>query len=102
MAKVCSFGQQKRQGTKELKKFVETVETNTDRSINEITEIEHSTGRRNYVTMTIKTDGTNKKFIVDAVSPVTKIPPDKEIIIGKKKITVTRKYQDVNKNEAEF
>ena len=52
--------------------------------------------------MTITNDGTEKKFIVDTGSPVTNIPPDKEIITGKKKIPVTRKYQDVNKNKVKF
>ena len=43
-----------------------------------------------------------KEFIVDTGSPVTQIPPDKELIKVKKKLPVTRNYHDVNKNEAKF
>ena len=52
--------------------------------------------------MTIKIDGTEKEFIVDTGSPVTKIPPDKEFIKVKKILPVARKYHDVNKNEVKF
>ena len=52
--------------------------------------------------MTIKIDGTEKKLIVDTESPVTIIPPDKEIMKDKKILLVTRKHQDVDKNEVEF
>ena len=81
---------------------VETEESDTDRSINIITEIKQLTDRRNYITITIRNDGTEKEFIVDTGSPVTIIPPDKEIIKSMKLFLVTKKYRDVDKNALEF
>ena len=52
--------------------------------------------------MTIKIDGTEEEFIVNRGSPVTIIPPDKDIIKDNKILPVKRKNQVVNKNEVKF
>ena len=39
---------------------------------------------------------------MDTESVVTLIPPDKERIKDKKLLPITRKYQEVNKNEVKF
>ena len=77
---------------------VETEESDTDRSAKILNEIKHLTDRRNHITMTIRFDGTKKKFTIDTESPVTITAPDKGIIKGKKILPVTKKYQNVNKN----
>ena len=91
----------KRQENKELTETVETEKSDTDRLINIKTKIGHLTDRRNYITMTMKNDGTEKQFI-DTGSPVRIIPMDKEVIEGKKILPVIKKYEDVNKNELKF
>ena len=101
-AKVCTFEHQKRQEIKEITEPQETEENDTDKSINLITEIKHLTDRRNHITMTIKNDGTEKKIIIDTGSPVTIIPPEKEIMKNRKILPVTKKYQDLNRNEVIF
>ena len=52
--------------------------------------------------MTVKIGGTEKELIVDMGSPVTIIPPDKEVIKAQKILPITRRYQDLNKNEVKF
>ena len=52
--------------------------------------------------MVIKIDGTEKEFIIDTGSPVKMIPPEKEILKDPKILPITRKYQDVNKNEVKL
>ena len=52
--------------------------------------------------MSIGNDGTDIKVIVDTGSPVAILPPDKEIIKGKKRLPVTKKYQYVNKTEVKI
>ena len=75
----------------------ETEQSDTDRSINLITEIKHLTERKNYITMTTKNEGLEKELIVDTQSTVTKIPPEKEKIKDKKNLPATTKHQDVKK-----
>ena len=58
----------------------DTEESDTDRSKNIKTKIKDIPDRRNHNTMTKRIDGTEKEFIVDTGSPVTKTPVDKEII----------------------
>ena len=70
----------------------------THKSKKIITKINHLTDWKNHITLTLRIDGDEKEFIVDTVSPATK-PLDKQIFKDKKKLLVTRKYQDVNENE---
>ena len=70
---------------------VEIEESDTDRSTNIITEMKHLTDRRNYITVKIKTDSTERNFIVDTGPPVKKNLSDKELTEGKKIIPVTKK-----------
>ena len=52
--------------------------------------------------MTIKSESREKEFIVQKGSPLTIIPPKKEIIKDKKILPITGKHQDCNKNEVKF
>ena len=52
--------------------------------------------------MKIKTNETEKEFIVGAGSPATILPRDKEIMKHKKILPITKKYQDVNKKEVKL
>ena len=56
----------------------DTEESATDKSMNIIFEVKHVSDRKQYSTLAIKSDGTEKEFIVDTGSPVTIKPPDKE------------------------
>ena len=96
-AKACRFEQKRRQEIKELTDTVETEESDTDRSINIITEKKQLTDRRNNVTMAIRIDGTAKEFMVDTGSLVTIIPPDKEMIKGNKLLPVTENIRTLLK-----
>ena len=49
--------------------------------------------------MPIETNGTKKEVDVDTRSPVIVLPPDNGTIKNKKLLQITRKNQDVNKNE---
>ena len=49
--------------------------------------------------MTKKLDGTEKKLIVDTKSLVTKIPPDKEIVKGRKILTETKKIRTLTETK---
>ena len=102
LAKKCRFEQRKRQEIKEQTETAQTEESDTNKSKNLISEIKHSTERTKQFTMTLKIDGTEKGFIIDTGSLVTKIPPGKEITKDKKLLTVTRNYQDFYKNEDIF
>ena len=87
----CRFEQQKRHEIKKPTETVETEKNDTKRSKNITTEIKHLTDRINYITLTKRNDGTEKEFIVETGSPVTLIPPDKDVIKGRKILPVTKK-----------
>ena len=61
-----------------------------------ITKTKHKTDRRNHLT-TIRSNGTEKEFIVDTGSPVTIIKPDKETIKNNKIIPITKKTSSSTK-----
>ena len=74
---VCS-NTENNQKFKKNTELKQTVESDTDKSTTIITKIEDIIDRRNHITVKIKIDGTQKKFIVDTGSPVTILPSDKD------------------------
>ena len=66
-----------------------------------ITETKHVTEWKNPITFKAKIVGKEREFIVDFGKLVTIKPPDKKII-NRKISPITRKYQDVFKNEVKL
>ena len=58
--------------------------------------------RRNEQTLNVKINGVIKEFIIDTVSPISIMPPDKRITKTTELQKVSTRYQDVNKNEVKF
>ena len=104
-AKVCKSGQkirQIRQEEEESEKSESETESDSSNSINHLKEINKIEERPDHYTMTIKINGTPKKFIVDTGSPVTIMPMDKQIIQSAEIQKINNRYQDINKNEVKF
>ena len=57
--------------------------------------MKHVIDRRNHNMMPLKIEGTEIKFIVDATTPPTIIPQDKETLKNQKVLTMSRKYRDL-------
>ena len=53
--------------------------------------MKHEMDWKNHVTMTIKTDGTEKEFILDTGSPVKITPLDEQLITDKTNSTDNKK-----------
>ena len=87
---------------KEITEPEETEENHTDKSTNIINEIKNVTDGKNHVTMTVKIHGSEEKFIVDTGSLVIIIPTDERLTKDQEIFLLTRKHQDVNKNEVKF
>ena len=99
-AKICKSAYPKRSEVKEIAEQEETEQSDTDKSINLLTETKHLTGRLTHITMTVKIDGTEKR--VDAGSLVTIMLLDRETIQHKENLPITRENQEIIKNEVIF
>ena len=103
-AKVCNSGQR----IKHIKEPViqeqseSEPESESSSSINHIKEIKKIEEKHDHFTMTVKINGSPKKFIVDTGSPVTIMPMDKKILNTKDIQKINNRYQDINKNEVKF
>ena len=91
-AKACKPKYRKRQEIKEIAEPEDVEESEADTLLNIITKIKHVTDRKKHFTMTLKTEGTQEKIIMDTASPVTMLPPENERIKNKKIIPITIKY----------
>ena len=100
--KPCLLEHRKQEETIDITEPEETEESDTEKSMTIITEMEHVIDGRNHFTMTKSSDGTEKEFVVDNDSPVKQIPPNKEIIENQKMLPITKKHQDVNINQVKF
>ena len=101
-AKACKSKYRKRPEIKEIAEPEYTEESKVDKLTNIATKIKHVTDRKKHITMTIKTEGTEKEFIIDTGSPVTMLPPEKEVLKYKKIKPITIKNLEFNKDEVKF
>ena len=74
----------------------------SEEDIQHIKEIKKIEETNKPYTATVKINGIAKEIIIDTVSPISIMPPDKRIMKPTEKQKVTNRYQDVNKNEVKF
>ena len=94
--KPCLLEHRKQEETIHITEPEETEESDTEKSMNIITEIEHVIDGRNHFIMTKSSDGTEKEFIVDNDSL------NEELIENQKMLPITTKHQDVHINQVKF
>ena len=58
--------------------------------------------RNKHYTATTKINRIDKEFVLDTVSPITILPPDKNILKSIGIQNITKRYQDKNENENKF
>ena len=74
----------------------------SDESIYHIKEINNIVEHQKHYTAKVKINGTQRAFIIDTGSPVTIMPLDERIMKKTKIQKITKRSQDVNKNEIKF
>ena len=70
-----------------------------DESIHHIKEIKKREEKSNHNTSTVNINGIKKEVIIDTGSPITIMPPDEKILKSTGIQKITKRCQDVNKNE---
>ena len=69
----------------------------SESSIYRIERVNRIIDRNKYLTITVKINGTEKEFIIDTGSPISKMPADNKILTEFEIQKVRHRYQDVNK-----
>ena len=72
-----------------------------DKLRNKVTGIKQVSDKENQTKLTMENYELEKKYRGHRATG-DKIPPDKKLLKIKKELSMNRKYQDVNKNEAKF
>ena len=74
----------------------------SESSIQRIERINRIVDKNKILKTTVKINGTEKEFIIDAGSPISMMPADNTIIKDTEIQNVKHRYQDINKNEVKF